>query len=129
MKNSAKLPSIFFLAVVLFFCFVPPKALAAKAATSGEVPKVEPLLPPPEGIYPNVQNNIQFQDSSHPAEETALPQAPDTKEQVDVDQAQESVFVKSAGVPASLGTKIFWLIFALAGVGFVAFSVFRNQKV
>jgi hypothetical protein len=129
MKNSAKLTSVILFTVVGLFCLVPLQALAAKAATGGEMPTVEPLLPPPEGIYPNVQNNIQFQDPSHPSEETAMPQSPDTQEQVDVDQPRESAAPKAAGMPVSQGTKIFWLIFALAGVGFVAFSVFRNQKV
>lgn len=104
-------------------------AAAPKPATKGEIPKVTPLQPAPEGVYPNVQNNIQFQDPSQSFSPEPLPQSPDTQEQIDVDQPQESAFAQSPGMPLSQGTKIFWIIFALAGVGLVAVSVFRNQKV
>lgn len=105
-------------------------ALAPKPATGGEVPKVEPLLPAPEGIYPNLQKNIQFEDPSHPSGSDSLPQSAETQEQVDVDRAPEEAASAAAAEEAGSAAqgKIFFAVFVLGGIGFLAFAAFKNKK-
>lgn len=53
-----------YLLIFLFSFAIFNPTVAARQVT-GTVPQVQPLQPPPLGVYANPSGNIQFNDSSH----------------------------------------------------------------
>ena len=114
----------------LFFLFlVLAIALPAYAAkqVSGEVPQVQPLLPAPQGIAPNVSKNVQFHDPSHDGQFDASG-TPVNGNQSDASQP-EVAQATSAG-PNQLDGPSGWVLAVIVAVGLLAWLVFwyKNRK-
>jgi hypothetical protein len=122
-----------YLAIIfLSVAFVHP-ALAAKSV-NGTLPKVEPLQPPPVGVYPNLENNIQFHDPSFDYKSNSQSGGQNALTGQNQNPAQQNAAqsaVQKSPAQSSAGGYVFlWVIaiLILAGLGWLALIMKKSKK-
>lgn len=117
------------LAIILFLSFSPLTVFAITQAP-GQVPIYEPLQPAPEGVKPNIEQNVQagsaepyWADKENGRDDT------DTSEEVSVQRSSED-YIYSTSSPANKSSIGLWVILSVLAVAVlvVGYRFYRTSK-
>src|SRR4051812_17540717 len=112
----------YFFVIALFF--ITAGSVFAAPGPSGTVPVLPPLLAPQPNVKPNLGNNIQLSDPSHPVDSGQQVQptnSPDTN-------SQNNLIPVLLAQPYEKSNIWIWVVLILAGFMVIVFFIIKAAK-